>query len=318
MITLYELHWSHYCEKIRLALSYMDLPWRVVDINPFTKKELQSHPRPAHLPNYTVPAIWDDGTKQFVMDSTPVLRYLDQTYPDAPKLFPGDTDNRSAIDAQLLEFDTMLGLPARRFGYSQVILECPDVLSDLFLSNIANGWLRVPVLRNIFGCGLGIMLCKRFDFHRAEAAGLYEALERYLLKLSATLGDRKFVVGQEFSVADLALAAQLRPLTIVPFFAEHPKLQALFDRHRNVLQRHSCEGAALYQDAVAAVRREKSPVRRTLSQRTGPLPFEVKGRLAANDQRLIWTMGMWVMPFHYFFTLRQGKVRQTEASATVR
>jgi hypothetical protein len=27
MITLFELHWSHYCEKIRLTVDYMGLPW---------------------------------------------------------------------------------------------------------------------------------------------------------------------------------------------------------------------------------------------------------------------------------------------------
>lgn len=27
MITLFELHWSYYCEKFRLTLDYMGLPW---------------------------------------------------------------------------------------------------------------------------------------------------------------------------------------------------------------------------------------------------------------------------------------------------
>ncbi len=319
MITLYELHWSHYCEKIRLAMDYMGLSWCVKGINAFTKTELQSHPRPAHLPNFTVPAIWDDRTNCFVMDSTPVLRYLDRAYPDARKLFPGNADNRAAIDAKLLEFDTMLGLLARRFGYSQVILECPDVLSDLFLSSIAKGWLCAPVLRNICGCLLGIMLCKRFDLHRSEAEGLYEALESYLLKLAISLDGRTFVVGQEFSVADLVLAAQLRPLTIVPFFAEHPQLQGLFERHRNIVRYHSREPDALYQEAIAAARRKRGPIRRTLREDVcSLLPFAVKSGFAANDQRSLWTIGMWTMPFHYLFTLRRSKVRQRDASPTAR
>jgi glutathione S-transferase len=318
MITLYELHWSHYCEKIRLALDYMGLAWKSVDINAFRKSELAGFPLPAHLPNYTVPAIWDESAQRFVMDSTPVLRYLDQTYPDAPKLFPGDGDHRAAIDAQLLEFDTLLSLPARRFGYSQVILECPAVLSDLFLSRIAGGLLCLPVLRTLSGHFLGIMLSKRFDFHCAEKAGLYEALERYLLALAARLEGKTFVSGQSFSVADLALAAQLRPLTIVPFFAEHPKLQGLFDRHRSVLKSYSREGDSLYQKAIAAVRLKKMPMRRHLVNRCNALPFAVHEGFAANDQQRVWTRTMWTMPFHYFVTLRAGKIRQLEATETVR
>ncbi len=314
MITLYELHWSHYCEKIRLALGYMQLPHRLVGIHPFSKKEMRMQPLPVHLPNYTVPAILDDATGKFVMDSTPILRYLQTTYPASPSLFPGDAANRNAIDAKLLEFDTMLGLPARRFGYSQLILETPTTLADLFLTGV----LCAPLIRHVSSFIMGMALCKRFDFHRTEDICLYEAMETYLLQLSNELQEKEFVVGAEFSVADLALAAQLRPLTIVPFFAEHPQLQSLFDRHRRVLKQYSNEGDAAYQDAVALARRKRPPVRRVLRQRSTKLPFVANASHAANDQKNVWDAGMWAMPYHYFITLRQGKIRQALASPQVR
>ncbi len=314
MITLYELRWSHYCEKIRLALNYMQLPWQAVGIHPFSKKEMRMHALPAHLPNYTVPAVWDDAKSRFVMDSTPILRYLAQSYPDAPQLFPGDADNRAAIDAQLLEFDTMLSLPARRFGYSQLIFESPSTLVDLFMNKPWNA----PVLRHVVGFVLGMVLCKRFDFHRAEGIGLYEALEAYLLQLTARLQGRAYVVGDAFSVADLALAAQLRPLTIVPFFADNPQLAPLFARHRQVLAQRSTEGDSAYQAAIAKARLRKAPVRRILHQRLVALPFSVGHAFAANDQINVWDKGMWAMPYHYLVTLRRGKLRLRHASATVR
>ena len=371
MIILYELRWSHYCEKIRLALGFMGLPWRAVSINAFGKKELLSHARPAHLPNATVPAIWDDATAQFVMDSTPILRYLAQTYPNvcpgAPALFGHDAATSAAIDAQLVEFDTHLGLPARRVGYSQVIFECPAALSDLFLSDVAGGLLCAPGVRAVSGRVLGVLLSKRFDFHRAEAQGVFESLEAYLIALSVRLEYQEFVVANasgiesekpvgpgivnalassldgalnraldhsletarasSFSMADLALAAMLRPLTIVPFFAEHPQLQTLFARQRDVLRRHSPEGELLYQRAIARARLQRAPVRRRFDRsdsstaRAKP-PVDVTAprdaTLAVNDQRVVWDAGMWAMPFHYFYTLRQGKVRQALASAGVR
>ena len=370
MIILYELRWSHYCEKVRLALGYMGLPWRAVSINAFGKKELQAHPRPVHLPNATVPAIWDDSTEQLVMDSTPILRYLAETYPgsnpDAPALFGQDAPTRAAIDAQLVEFDTHLGLPARRVGYSQVIFECPAALSDLFLPEVAGGLLCAPGVRQVSGRVLGMLLSKRFDFHGAEAQCVFEALEAYLVSLAERVEKQEFVVanasGSEsgralgwapengfenapssgscsksgrasssashrgFSMADLALAAMLRPLTIVPFFAEHPQLQSLFARHRSVLQRHSPEGDLLYQQAIARARVSNAPVRRRLKTATASVitatspsaAATASPRMAANDQRNIWDAGMWAMPFHYFYTLRQGKVRQAFASAGVR
>ncbi len=314
MITLFELHWSHYCEKIRLALDYMNLPWHAVDIHPFSKKEMLAHPLAAQLPSYTVPAIFDAQTQQFVMDSTPILRYLGTQYPSAPSLFPGDSANRQAIDQQLLEFDTLLALPARRFGYSQLIFESPATLSDLFLK----GWWSKPVIRSVAGHVLGVVLSKRFDFHRSESLGLYEALEAYLIALSERLESKPFVVGDTFSAADLAFAAQLRPLTIVPFFAEHPKLQSLFARHRQLLVMHSKEGDSAYQQAIAKVRSSKPPVRRMLQTTAQVLPFQASAEYSFNDQKNVWDHGMWLMPFHYWFTLRQGKIRQALASRSVR
>jgi glutathione S-transferase len=318
MITLYELHWSHYCEKIRLALDYMRLPWRTVAINAFQKSQLREHSRPGHLPAYTVPAIHDERTGAFVMDSTPILRYLAAHYPDAPNLFPGDAANRAAIEETLVEFDTLLALPARRFGYTQVILECPAVLVELFLSHRDRDLFSLPLVRSVAAACLGIMLTKRFDFHRSERLGLYEALEQYLVSLAARLKEREFVVGEAFSAADLALAAQLRPLTIVPFFAEHPRLQNLFERHRKTMARWSREGEFLNQAAIADARKTKPPVRRKLRTITALLPFQINGDLAGNDQNPIWTWSVLAMPFHYVVSLRGNKVRQSTATATVR
>jgi glutathione S-transferase len=44
MSTLDELHWSHYCEKVRLALNYMGLAWRAVEIDAFRKDQLRTQP----------------------------------------------------------------------------------------------------------------------------------------------------------------------------------------------------------------------------------------------------------------------------------
>lgn len=318
MITLYELHWSHFCEKIRMALNYMGLPWKMVGIDAFKKQELRQHPLPPHLQKYTVPAIHDAHTDHFVMDSTPILRYLSAQYPQAPRLFPGDQANRDAIDAQIIEFDTLIGIPARRFGYTQVILECPSLLPELFLSKKLGGIFNAPMLRFIAGNFLGMMLSKRFDFHRSESLGLYEALEQYLITLAEKLEGQEFVVGKEFSAADLTLASHLRPITVVPFFAEHPKLQGLFERHRNIVARWNGEGDFKYQSAIAKARERKAPVRRKLRDISAAIPFKPSGNLAANDQKTVWTWGMIAMPYHYLISLRRRKVRQMVGSVGVR
>lgn len=318
MITLYELHWSHYCEKVRLALDYMRLTWRSVAIDAFRKRELQAHPLPGQLPNCTVPAIHDSRTDAFVMDSTPILRYLAHTYPAAPKLFPGDAANRAAIDAALLEFDSRLGLPARRFGYTQVILECPLLLPRMFLAHRAKRFFLLPGIRRLAAWSLGVLLTQRFDLHRSERLGLYEALERYLVSLAARLERQAFVVGTTWSAADLALAAQLRPLTVVPFFAEHPDLQGLFARHRRILAHCGADSEAIYQRAIAQARASRAPVRRKLRQTGAELPFAPRAGFAENDQRAVWSWNVVLAPWRFMHGLRTNKVRAARATAEMR
>jgi glutathione S-transferase len=321
MITLYELHWSHYCEKIRIALDYLKLEWRMLGVDAFSKKQMRGFPAPAHLGGYRVPAIHDDATNVFVMDSTPILRYLAATYANGPKLFPGDAAARAAIDAKMLEFDTLLGIPARRLGYTQVILECPDLLADLFLLHDADGYYCKPVIRNIAGMTIGMLLSKRFDFHRSESLGLYEALEKYLLGVAKELEGRAFLIGDQFSAADITLATHLRPLTIVPFFAEHPGLQNLFTWHRDIVAKYGSEKESAYQIAITKARQSRPPMRRRLrdiAHIATQLPFQTNAQLAGNDQKNVWDWKLALMPFHYFVTLRQNKLSQASASLTVR
>ncbi len=318
MIILYELSWSHYCEKVRLALDHMQIPWRAVSIDAFAKEPLRGRPRPTQLPSHTVPAILDERTNTYVMDSTPILRYLAQQYPDAPKLFPGDAANRAEVDAMLLALDSQLGILARRFAYTQVILECPALLSELFLRHRLHGLYCAPGIRQLSGAFMGMVLTQRFEFHRSEELGLYEALEHYLLGLAASLGQREFVVGDVFSVADIALATLLRPLTIVPFFADHPGLRSLFDRHRRVLTAEAGYVEFAYQVAIREARTERPPVRRKLRHRDTVVPFTPTEGSAANDQQRLWNRQSVTIPLHYAFTLRRNKVRHAAATDLIR
>lgn len=318
MIILYEMTWSHYCEKIRLALNFTGLPWKAVSVSPFSMSEMHSYGFPAYLPTYTVPAIYDNATDTFVMDSTPILRHLASAYPDRPSLFPGDEKNRAAIDSKLLELDTALGLLARRLGYTQAILECPGHLTTLFLGNRAFGFFRLPGVHRISGWVLGMVLMKRFDMHQSESLGVYEALEAYLLPIAKRLTANKYLVGDAFSAADLSLAALLRPLTIVPFFAEHPDLRDLFDWHRSVVASCGEEAPSAYQCAIRQARTKRPPVRRKIRTMTSTIPFALHGSHAHNDQRTVWTWSFAMAPFQYMFGIRANKVRSAYASEYVR
>lgn len=110
MITLFDIPstmpgnaWSLNTWRIRLALAYKGLPFRTEWVEyPDIKATLQKHnitPTDTSsdgTPYYSLPAIEDvDDTtgkvKAALADSFPIAQYLDEAYPDAPKLIPEGT-----------------------------------------------------------------------------------------------------------------------------------------------------------------------------------------------------------------------------------
>jgi glutathione S-transferase len=248
MIELYKLQWSHYVEKVRWALDFKKLEWRGIDVVAFTKKEIR------HFDcAQTFPLIHDTRTGVAISDSSPIIRYLDETYPQHA-LLPADPAERDAVWQWMLRLDSTLGLHARRLGYTQIIMECPTILSRLFMPNVCGGlfarrgWcaLAAPVL--------GTLLTLRFRFHRNREDGVYEALEDQLLPIATQLERDGFLVGGRFSAADLTLASLLRPLRLVPHFVRHPGLQSLFAWQERLFQAHDREARFPYEDMVRAAR----------------------------------------------------------------
>ncbi|KAJ3533356.1 hypothetical protein NMY22_g7366 [Coprinellus aureogranulatus] len=110
MITLFDIPstvpgsaWSLNPWRIRLALAYKGLPFRTEWVEyPDIASVLQKHnigPTETHAdgsPYYSLPAILDvnDTTgevKKAMADSFPIAQYLDEAYPDTPRLIPEGT-----------------------------------------------------------------------------------------------------------------------------------------------------------------------------------------------------------------------------------
>lgn len=293
MIELYKLHWSHYVEKVRWALDFKQLDWRGIDIVAFTKKEMQRFDCAQ-----TVPLIHDTITGVAISDSSPIIRYLDETYPEHP-LLPADPAEREAVWQWMLRLDSSLGLHARRLGYTQVIMECPHVLSQLFMPNVAGGVFTRRGWRVLAAPVLGAMLSLRFRFHRNREDGVYEALEAQLIPIAAQLERDGFLVGNRFSAADITLASLLRPLRIVPHFAQHPRLQSLFAWQTQLFRIHDRDAAFPYEALIRTQRERLGSMRgRVRWMRPGTVLAPVAGespalQVAQND---IHSVNRWMLP----------------------
>ncbi|TRM57440.1 hypothetical protein BD626DRAFT_514772 [Schizophyllum amplum] len=102
--------WSPSTWKIRYALNYKGLPFHTEwveypDIEAKCK-EIGAEPTGTRegQPLYTLPVIHDPSMGRTISDSQPIMKYLDEAYPDTPKLFPeGSQDKLTEVSKELMQ-----------------------------------------------------------------------------------------------------------------------------------------------------------------------------------------------------------------------
>ncbi|KAK1223655.1 hypothetical protein PQX77_013477 [Marasmius sp. AFHP31] len=106
MITLYDfgpsldksMGMSPFVRSIRFALNYKGIPYTSIEVSltelESTAKSIGAAPTMNYTDGsvkYTVPMIQDSTTGRVVSDSFKIAEYLDETYPDTPRIIPAGT-----------------------------------------------------------------------------------------------------------------------------------------------------------------------------------------------------------------------------------
>lgn len=190
---------SHYCRKARLALGYKQLSYTVENLTPGAHV-LKLKPLTGLK---TVPVLLPEleGEPIAIADSTAILRFLERYQPD-PTFFLADPHHQT--EAQLLEdwLDESIGTATRFVYYDFRRGEGKQIDPSL------SSQLVIQVVR------------WQYDMNHAAVE-----LARQRLSLALeVLGDRwklnAYLVGRQFSVADLAAAALLSPLALIPQYRQ--------------------------------------------------------------------------------------------------
>ncbi len=243
-IVLHQFSASHFNEKARwgLALKGVD------------------HERVSHLPGPHIPAIRrlsgqtqtpvlvQDG--EVVAGSAAILDRLEAGWPE-PRLYPEDPAAKAEALELQARFDAEVG-PAVRTALFSVLVNEGGFLCRIFARDkprLARGLYRAsfPLARPLIAKGNGVVDPANVERAFARTA---EALDLVAKRTSAT----GYLVGDEFTIADLTAAALLAPLadldhpdmakprpmpaSVVAFlgaYAEHPAtlwVKATYARHR--------------------------------------------------------------------------------------
>jgi glutathione S-transferase len=190
---------SHYCEKARWALDYLQIPFQELPhMPPFhtvvTKK----------YGGTSVPVlITDTGA---ATDSTDILRYLDRLYPE--KLYPVEPKLHLLGNELERLFNDTLGVQTRRWGYSYVLT--PQLLYPKWTFGVPF-WEKL--LFPIIFPKVNPIVRERFGITETSAAESYREIEIVFDRVNNLLADgRKYLLGDKFSAIDITFAALAAPI----------------------------------------------------------------------------------------------------------
>lgn len=204
--TLWHLPVSHYSEKARWALDHKGV----------------AHRRRAPLPGSHMlfaltltrgqqkifPILQLDG--RTVADSTAVIAALEESYPEQA-LYPADAEQRRrALDLEDF-FDEELG-PYSRHAVFYELINDPATFGEVAARSVPGPLGRSESLVGAYGRAYASLRFGANSKEGAEQARLkvIAALDRLEQELDANGGD--YLVGEEFSVADLTAAALFYPV----------------------------------------------------------------------------------------------------------
>jgi len=203
---LWHIEVSHFSEKARWALQIKGV-----------EHERRAPPPGLHIPvalwltrgrSGTLPILEIDGRR--LAHSTAIIGALEERVPDPP-LYPADARQRErALELEDF-FDRALGPAIRRLVWHELRGD-PERLAALAARAAPTfaGRARVPYAR-LLATGTSL----RYGAGSERAAQRAQSRVLAILgRLEAELGDREYLVGDRFSVADLTAASLLYPLVL--------------------------------------------------------------------------------------------------------
>ena len=193
---------SHYCEKVRWALDWLNIAY--VE---------ESHAPPFHrfytsrYGGTTVPVLITEN-KTFT-DSTDILHYLDSIAPAGKQLYPIEPELRREVEELEELFDTKLGVATRRWAYFYR-LQQPRVISQVWQ-------IRVPWLEKV-GCAIAFpvmirLLKQKYNLTAEQASISLQTIRDIFEVVNQRLeSGQQYLVGNSLSVADITFAALAAPV----------------------------------------------------------------------------------------------------------
>jgi glutathione S-transferase len=201
MLTLHQFPISHYCEKVRWALDYKGLEYRINNYLP----GLHSRTANRLAATSSLPILVHDG--KAVQNSSTIITYLDGNFRQRSLTPEDEALKQAALDWENF-VDDQIGIAVRKVCY-HVLLDNPAILVPLMAAK--GPWYGPYLLKAVFP-KLRAIMRNGMDINAKTASIANQQLTDALEKVDGQLQNRPFLVGEQFTRADLATASLLAPL----------------------------------------------------------------------------------------------------------
>ncbi|KAL3845339.1 hypothetical protein ACJIZ3_002742 [Penstemon smallii] len=195
-VVLYQYEACPFCNKVKAFLDYYDIPYKIVEVNPISKKEIK------WSEDYKkVPILMVDGEK--MVDSSEIVNKLaKKIHPDEVVLEDGEEKKwRSWVDNHLVHI-----LSPNIYRSTSEALE-----SFEYITSHGNFSFTERLTAKYAGAAAMYFVSKKLKKKyniTDERASLYEAAETWV----DALNGRDFLGGTKPNLADLAVYGVLRPI----------------------------------------------------------------------------------------------------------
>lgn len=207
---LYIFAISHYCEKARWALDYLEIDHRVEYLPPGTHAQVATElgAQASSLPILAV-------GKTIIQGSDAIFDWANATADGTDKSL--ELDAALSEEGRLIEqrLDSRAGVQTRRYFYSEALVEHPETVLPVFAKHLAPE--ARATLESIWEFVAKAMI-ERMDLGREQWDDARGIVERELDFVDGLLADgRSYLLGDHFSRVDITAAS------LLGLFAEPPE-----------------------------------------------------------------------------------------------
>jgi microsomal prostaglandin-E synthase 2 len=220
---LYQYNVCPFCWKVKALLGYKKIPYEAVEVHPLNKKEIK------FSKDYKKVPIFIDAAGNQVNDSTPIMQYIDERYPETP-VFAQNAAEREKETKWLKWADATLvrALPPLIYRNLGDSLQAFDYITQQEKFN----WLQQRTIK-YSGALVMTMVAKK----SAKEQGIADPeahLKQCLKDWAEALGSGDYLGGAKPNAADLAAFGILKSVETLPAFRWIQDNRKVWDWYRRV------------------------------------------------------------------------------------